>query len=109
MIVMDDAVPHADSSFIRLGTKVAREIVDQLRPSDLAAVVFTFAGHNQTFTPDRNKLFEAIASYRPAPADLACSLKPTQSCNVDAMDRLADVLAAAPAGRKMMFYMGSTR
>jgi VWFA-related protein len=106
VIVMDDVVPHGDPSIIRLGTQVAREIVDQLRPSDLAAVVFTFAGRNQSFTADRHKLLDAIASYRPAPLEVACFLKPTKSCNVDAMNRLADILAVAPPGRKMMFYIG---
>jgi VWFA-related protein len=105
-IVMDDVVPKGDSSFVNTGTKVARAIVDQLRPSDLAAVVFTLSGRNQTFTADRQKLLDAIASYGPARAEVACELKPSHSCAVDAMDRLADVLAAAPAGRKMLFYVG---
>jgi VWFA-related protein len=107
VILMDDVVEKGDSSYINLGTKVAREIVNQLRPGDVAAVVFTFMGRHQTFTADRQKLLDAIASFRPAPLTVACYLKPTESCAVDAMERVADILATAPAGRKMMFYLGT--
>ena len=45
--------------------QIARNVVDQLGPADLAAVVFTFLGRAQNFTADRAQLMAAIDSFTP--------------------------------------------
>ena len=67
IIVMDDATTaHTDLWAVRTGKEVARAIVDEMRPGDLATVVFTFnTRHGQDLTADRGKLIAAIEKFTP--------------------------------------------
>ena len=67
IIVIDDAsTPHSDLWMWRTGRELARSVVDEMRPGDLAAVTYTFNGrHAQDLTSDRAKLLAAIEKYTP--------------------------------------------
>jgi VWFA-related protein len=67
IIVLDDAnTPHNDLWMVRTGKETARAIVDEMRPGDLAAVVFTFnTRHAQDLTQDRATLLAAIDKFTP--------------------------------------------
>ena len=70
-IVFDDVnLPADDPDIVRSARETARYIVDQLGPSDMAAVVFAHnAGRTQDFTSDRAKLLDAIDRFQPATLD----------------------------------------
>ena len=64
-IVMDDAsAPFHDLWMSRTARDLARAVVDDMAPGDLAAVVYTFSGQkSQDFTSDRAKLLAAIDKF----------------------------------------------
>ena len=66
-IVMDDVNTPFDSVEITMAARAAgRHVIDDLGPSDVAAVVFARdAGKTQDFTDDRAKLIEAIDRFIP--------------------------------------------
>lgn len=66
-IVMDDWNIPFDADEILLSTRmVGRYLIDELGPSDVAAVIFPQqAGRTQDFTTDRQKLLEAIDKFDP--------------------------------------------
>ena len=66
-IVMDDWNIPFDADEILLSTRmVGRYLIDQLGPSDVAAVIFPQqAGRTQDFTTDRQKLLAAIDKFDP--------------------------------------------
>jgi VWFA-related protein len=66
-IVMDDwNIPFDDLDIIMSARAVGRYIIDQLGPSDVAAVIFPQqAGKTQDFTDDRAKLIEAVDKFDP--------------------------------------------
>lgn len=109
MIVLDDAnvgVDHGEPKSLR---QIAQRVVDGLGPSDMAAVVYTFLGRAENFTTDRRKLRSAIEDFKPrgfgqAGPPLGCQLKPG-GCAVDTIARVADVMRAAPAGRKLLVFI----
>src|SRR6185369_5496335 len=61
-IVFDDRyLPHDDTDIAVRTREAARHAIEQMGPSDMAAVVYSQeAGKTQDFTSDRGKLFEAI-------------------------------------------------
>ncbi len=66
-ILMDDFnTPHDDLEIVMASREIARYLVDQLGPSDLAAIVFpNNVGATQDFTDDRAKLLAAIDRFKP--------------------------------------------
>lgn len=66
-IVMDDwNIPFDDLDIIMAARAVGRYVIDQLSPSDVAAVIFPQqAGKTQDFTDDRGKLIEAVDKFDP--------------------------------------------
>ena len=65
IIVLDDvSAPFSDLWMVRTGKEVARGIVDEMRPGDLAAVTFTGrTKYAQELTSDRAKLLAAIDTF----------------------------------------------
>jgi hypothetical protein len=66
IIIMDDVVTVADPFAIQTAKQIARAVVDELSPGDLAAVLFTDPigrRRSQDLTDDRAKLLEAIESF----------------------------------------------
>lgn len=109
VIVMDDA----NTGFDNGESLVANRIVDELGPSDLAAVAFTFLGSVQNLTTDRARLRAAIDSFTPrnsksAGVPLGCALK-LGGCQVDTLAHVDAVLQSAPQGRKMLPETGAVR
>jgi VWFA-related protein len=70
-IVMDDVnVPWDDLEIIMSAREIGRLVVDNLAPSDVAAVIYPRdAGLTQDFTSDRRKLLEAIQKFDPQEPD----------------------------------------
>ncbi|MEO7191507.1 MAG: VWA domain-containing protein [Vicinamibacterales bacterium] len=68
-IVFDDKnLPGDDTDIIVSARQAARHAIDQMGPSDMAAVVFAQqAGKTQDFTRDRQKLLAAIDKLNPNP------------------------------------------
>jgi VWFA-related protein len=66
-VVMDDVnLPWDDVDIVMSARQVGQLVVDQLGPSDMAAVVFPRdAGLSQDFTSDRDKLSAAVARFNP--------------------------------------------
>lgn len=64
VIIMDDAQTPMDPYMVNSAKTIARGIVDQLSPSDLASVVFTKDNRGaQELTSDRARLLAAIDSF----------------------------------------------
>jgi VWFA-related protein len=66
-VVMDDwNIPFDDLDIVIAARTVGRYVIDQLGPSDVAAVIFPQqAGKTQDFTDDRLKLIEAVDKFDP--------------------------------------------
>lgn len=93
VIVMNDGFTGTDRGESTSARTVARTVIDQLGPADLAAVVFTFMGTNQNFTTDRVKLRKAIESFVPrnsadAGVPLGCGNR-RGGCAVDTLVNIA--------------------
>jgi VWFA-related protein len=65
IIVLDDvSAPFSDLWMVRTGKEIARAIVNEMRPGDLAAVTFTGrTKYAQELTSDRAKLLAAIDTF----------------------------------------------
>jgi VWFA-related protein len=64
VIIMDDVLTPPDASMVNSAKGIARAIVDNLAPSDLASVVFTKDNKGaQDFTSDRARLMAAIDTF----------------------------------------------
>jgi VWFA-related protein len=114
VIVMDDALTGYEHGESRSARAIGHAVIDQLGPSDMAAVLFTFRGRTQNFTTDRSKLRSAVESYiarrgsdsgPPLPCDP--KLRVGRSCVVETLETIASVLRAAPPGRKLVVLIGS--
>jgi VWFA-related protein len=129
-IVFDDVnLPADDPDIVRGTREVARYIVDELGPSDMAAVVYAHqGGRSQDFTSDRTKLLEAIDRFQPVTLDLRTPTptgmgpgggdmiqrwSPTlmrSSCMrnepaVPTLDTVASRMATAPGRRKALVFL----
>src|SRR5262245_61523907 len=78
-IVMDDVnVPWDDLNIIQGARMAGRYIIDNLGPSDIAAVIFPRdAGLTVDFTSDRRKLLEAIDQFDPREPDMFIPARPS--------------------------------
>jgi VWFA-related protein len=64
VILMDDANTPTDPFMIRTAKDVASRVIDELRPSDMASVVFTMDNrHAQDFTSDPQLLRAAVDQF----------------------------------------------
>jgi VWFA-related protein len=68
VLILDDFnIPFDDDAIVRLTRETARYTIDSLGPSDVAAIVFPYeAGKTVEFTDDRQKLLQAIDTFKPA-------------------------------------------
>ncbi len=129
-IVFDDVnLPADDTDIVRSARETARYIVDQLGPSDMAAVIFAHnSGRTQDFTSDRTRLLEAIDRFQPVALDwvgptprgmgpmagdmiqqwspvLARSPCMRGEPAVPTLDTVASRLATAPGRRKALMFI----
>jgi VWFA-related protein len=66
IVMDDDHIPFDDTDIIVATRNLARYIINSLRPSDMAAVIFPVrAGETQDFTTDRSKLLATIDAFAP--------------------------------------------
>ena len=97
LIVMDDMRTPMDSYMVNSAKSVARAIVDELLPSDLAAVVFTKNNRGaQELTSDRALLLTAIETFRPGWAPELAELSTAMSTGT--LREAIKVLGPAPTG-----------
>jgi VWFA-related protein len=129
-IVMDDMnLPGEDADLVIAARDAARHVVEQLGPSDQAAVVYVYeAGKTQDFTSDKGKLFDAIDKFLPNPpdyiaprqehrsgggADIPYRYSPILANNaclrdqpaVPALDAVVNALAAVTGKRKTLLFI----
>jgi VWFA-related protein len=80
IIVLDDvSAPFHDLWMVRTGKEIARRIVDEMLPGDLAAVTFTGrTKYAQDLTNDRAKLLAAIDTFS-SQSDMPGSIRNTQN------------------------------
>ena len=112
VIVMDDATIPFDIRAIKNAKTIGREVVEQMGPSDLAAVVFTRDNRRpQDLTADRARLLAAIertaAGGRP-PLDSAQTFLEYSTGFLSAIETLweaARLLIDIPERRKVLVYI----
>lgn len=77
-IVLDDAnVPWDDLDIIMTARGVAREVIDRLGPSDVAAIIFPRdGGRTEDFTTDHEKLLAAVDRFDPREPDMMSPIVP---------------------------------
>ena len=104
LIVMDDMRTPFDAYMINTAKSVARAIVDELLPSDLAAVVFTKNNRGaQELTSDRALLLAAIETFRGGWIPEERVLSSTMSAGV--LRRALEVLSGRPQGRSAIMFI----
>jgi len=106
LILIDDAAIQGVPLAMQNVKKVAKDFIDRLGPSDLAAVVFTRDNRNsQDFTRDRARLLAAVDKFTLGFRDMGdASLYFRYS--VDVVRRTVETLAKLPDRRKAIVYVG---
>ena len=99
-----------DPGAIQKTRQIARDIVNQLGPADLAAVVFTALNNTaQNFTHDKTLLLTAIdkAPLFPSPGLGRGNREVCYDgvCSIDVPRRVSDSLAGVTDRRKVVFYL----
>ena len=65
-IIMDDAATPSDMQLARSARAIGHRIIDEMRPADLAAVIFTRDNrYAQDFTTERARLRAAVDRFQP--------------------------------------------
>jgi VWFA-related protein len=112
VIVMDDATIPFDLRAVKNAKAIGREVVDQMGPSDLAAVVFTRDNRRpQDFTADRARLLAAIertTGGNRAPFDSPANFLKNSTFFLSAIETLwetARLLIDIPERRKVLVYI----
>jgi VWFA-related protein len=112
VIVMDDATIPFDLRAVKNAKAIGRDVVEQMGPSDLAAVVFTRDNRRpQDFTADRARLLAAIdrttGGNRPAEDSSENFLKysPYYLSAIDTLWEAARLLIEIPERRKVLVYI----
>lgn len=108
VILMDRSI---NTESLPVARRIAERAVDQLRPGDLAAVVYSSFGVPQNFTSDRRRLLAAIRQPLVGlPADDSgeagecfCGL-----CTLDSIADVAESVQDVRQRRKMLFFIGSS-
>jgi VWFA-related protein len=112
VIVMDDAMSR-DLALIEASRRIGREIVNQMGPSDLAAVVYTLENNkSQDFTRDRGRLLAAIERHGPGPVPTDSAVMDPRlgeanfrEASIRALEKASEALRAIEGRRKVLFYV----
>lgn len=107
VLLLDRSIAFEDVAAAR---QVAEATVDQLRPADLAAIVYTEYGVPQNFTADRRRLRSAIQRPSAAlPAGDRGDASPCfcGTCTLDRITEVAEALRDVRQRRKILFIIGS--
>ena len=106
LILIDDAAIQGVALAMQNVKRVARDFIDRLGPSDLAAVVFTRDNRNsQDFTRDRARLLAAVDKFTLGFRDMGDSSLYFRY-SVDVVRRTVETLARLPDRRKAIVYVG---
>jgi VWFA-related protein len=109
LILIDDAAVQALPLAMQNVKKVAKEFIDRLGQSDLAAVVFTKDNRNsQDFTTDRARLLAAVDKYTVGSRDMGVAGSDPLyfQYSVDMVRRAVEALGNLPDRRKAILYVG---
>jgi VWFA-related protein len=105
VIVMDDATIPPDPAMVKSAKEIGRTIVDQLGPSDQAAVVFTLDNrHAQDFTFDRARLRTAVESFS-SRFGFGGDDRLFWRYSIRTIERASEYLRAIPQRRKALMYI----
>ena len=106
VLVIDDAQIDSKNPRIANNVKIAaRAVIDQLGPTDLAAVIYTMDSRNmQEFTTDRARLLAAVDRFSPS---MDGNMELFQRYSVGTLRRASEYLAEIPQRRKAMFYIST--
>jgi VWFA-related protein len=106
LILIDDAAIQGVALAMQNVKKVAKDFIDRLGPSDMAAVVFTRDNRNsQDFTVDRARLLAAVDKFTLGFRDMGDSSMYFRY-SVDVVRRTVETLARLPDRRKAIVYIG---
>lgn len=114
VILMDDGMAQANQPAVNTAKEAARQFIERLGPSDLAAVLFTMSNqHAQDYTSDKARLLKAIDRYSVGFRNMGAvdpELPDTDSSyyrsSVEVLRRIAETLIALPQRRKTLVYIG---
>jgi VWFA-related protein len=107
VLLLDDFHTGYDPMVITYARRIARQVLDELGPGDMAAVVYTFTQHKgQEFTNDRARLEAAVDRFLPSgfkgTDSAAC---PHSECVTAAFRHVAESLRGWPELRKSVVYI----
>ena len=118
VLVLDDAMAPGDAMVASSTREIARKVIDQLGPADLAAVTFTGDGRRaQGFTQDRARLRAAVDAFPPGLHQLSNLFSPDkQVVNAEkaralsvttTLRLLVEALATIPDRRKSIMLISA--
>jgi VWFA-related protein len=107
LIILDDAAVEGDVRVLKNAKDVGRQVIEQLGPSDLAAVVFTRDNRNsQDFTSDRARLLRAVDAFTLGFRDPKMPNDLYFGFSVNVLESAIEVLGTLPDRRKSIIYVG---
>jgi VWFA-related protein len=114
LMLLDDAMIQADPRAIKNARDIARVVIDQLGPSDLAALVFTRDNrHSQDYTGDRARLLAAAEKFTVGFRDMGKGVDTVVGpddlyfmYSVNVMESAVNILTSLPDRRKSIIYIG---
>ena len=107
VILIDQSISFED---LPVTQRFAEAVVEQLRPGDLAAVVYSTFGVPQNFTADRARLLHAIRQPHvglPVDDGAGVALCPCGVCSLETIGDVAEAMAPVRQRRKMLLVAGS--
>ncbi len=110
VLVVDDATAEVDMHALKTTKTAARDFINRLGPSDLAAVLFTTHNqHAQDFTSDRARLLAAVETFNGGFRGMSDRPETDEwyfRSSVDVLRRITEALVAIPERRKTIVYIG---
>jgi VWFA-related protein len=102
LIIMDDVLVPSEPATMERSKAIARSLVDQMGPGDLASIVFTANNSNAVdFTADRGRLLGAIEKFRANPLHACMALK----YSTNTLRRARETLAQLAGRRTSIVYV----
>lgn len=119
VIMMDDATMMMHPAFVKSAKEIGHRAIEQLGPSDLAAVLYTLDNRkSQDFTADRARLHEAVERFAPGFRTVGVSGSLGEAAEafamaesnaffaaVESLGKLGEFLASVPHRRKAVIYV----
>ena len=108
VIMMDDATMMLQPAFVKSAKEIGHRAIEQLGPSDLAAVLYTLDNRkSQDFTADRARLHEAVERFAPGFRTVGISPGMGESLNMAALAESNALLASVGSLEKVSEYLAS--